>query len=283
METGLQRFNAVITSPACQSYIKNVLQDKAGSFTNNIVSLVSSNVNLQSCEPFSVMFVGITATGLGLPLNNNLGCAYAIPYKNSHDGVTYAQFQMGYKGFTQLAMRSGQFKKLNVTEVREGELKKFDVLTGDVTIKAVDDRDSKPVIGYAAYMKLVNGFEKTIYWDKGKVEKHALRYSQTYRSANAYTKKSSKWTTDFDDMAKKTVLVAMLRKWAPLSVEMQTAIENDQATFDKDGNKVYIDNENTDISAELAMAAQRAAGVQDEQVEEIKEDKSNAKLFKDAK
>lgn len=187
------------------------------------------------------MYAGIKATSLDLPLDSNLGFAYVIPFKNNKENKTEAQFQLGYKGFIQLAIRSGQFKTINVTEVREGELVAFDMLTGEIQFKALPNREELKVIGYAAYFRLTNGFEKTLYATVESIEKHAGRYSQTYASKNDYVRKSSKWTTDFDAMAKKTAIKLLLSKYAPLSVEMQNAITSDQAVITNDGNK-YVDN-----------------------------------------
>ena len=190
----------------------------------------------------SLVYAGLKATALDLPLDPNLGFAYVIPFKNNKKGVTEAQFQIGYKGFIQLAIRSGQFLLINVTDIREGELKGEDILTGEMSFSRVPDRESKPVVGYAAFFKLTNGFSKTMYMTVGEVKAHAGRYSQTYSSKNEYIRKASKWDTDFDAMAKKTVLKLLLSKYAPLSVEMQNAIQNDQAVIDDQGEAQYLDN-----------------------------------------
>lgn len=163
---------------------------------------------------------------------------------------------MGYKGFVQLAIRSGQFKAINVTDVREGEYQGEDLLTGELKITIADGREQRKVVGYAAYMRLVNGFEKSLYWSVEKVEAHAKQYSQTYSSTKDYIRNSSKWTTDFDAMAKKTVLKMLLSKYAPLSIEMQNAIQYDQAVFNSDGGNEYLDNaDNTERLDDLAADA----------------------------
>lgn len=238
----LKRFNACISNEATQQYLQQVLREKRSSFTNNIIALVSNNASLQECQPMSLIYAGIKATALDLPLDPNLGFAYIIPYKNTKKGVTDAQFQIGYKGFIQLAIRSGQFLLINVTDIRDGELTGENLLTGEMTFQRIADREKKPVIGYAAFFKLTNGFSKTLYMTVGKVKQHAGRYSQTYSSKLEYIRNSSKWTTDFEAMAKKTVLKLLLSKYAPLSVEMQTAIQNDQAVIDDQGEAQYLDN-----------------------------------------
>lgn len=231
-QTGLQRFNATITNVKTQDYLTSVLGEKKGQFVSNITSLVANNKLLQNCKPISVIYAGITATVLDLPLNPNLGFAYVIPYKDE------ATFQIGYKGLVQLAMRSGQFKTINVCEVREGELVGRDFISGECKFEFVEGRESKPIIGYMAYFKLLNGFEKMSYWTKDKVEAHAKRFSQAYAN-----KRATPWNTDYDAMAEKTVLKNLLLKFAPLSVEMQKAIMSDQAVItDEDGNVKYVDN-----------------------------------------
>lgn len=243
----LQLFNQTITSPSWQGYLEKVLGQKKASFVNNITALVSNSKALQSCEPQSIIFAATKATALDLPLDPNLGFAYVIPYNNRREGKQEAQFQIGYKGFIQLAIRSGQFKTINVTEIREGEVETVNLLTGEVKFNAKPNRHELPVIGYAAFFRLAGGFEKTLYATKEEVEAHAKKYSQTY--SNDRTKQSSKWTTDFDAMAKKTVLKLLLSKYAPMSVEMQSAIVSDQAVITEQGNK-YVDNEIEDAVAE---------------------------------
>ncbi len=231
-QTGLQLFNATITNVKTQNYLTSVLGEKKGQFVSNITSLVANNKLLQNCKPISVIYAGITATVLDLPLNPNLGFAYVIPYKDE------ATFQIGYKGLVQLAMRSGQFKTINVCDVREGELVGRDFISGECKFEFVEDRESRPIIGYMAYFKLLNGFEKMSYWTKEKVEAHAKRFSQAYAN-----KRATPWNTDFEAMAEKTVLKNLLVKFAPLSVEMQKAIISDQAVItDEQGTVKYVDN-----------------------------------------
>lgn len=145
------------------------------------------------------------------------------------------------KGFIQLAIRSGQFKTLNVTDVREGEVKNCNLLTGEIEFNMLPKREDLPIVGYASFFRLTNGFEKTLYITKGEMEQHANTYSQTYASKNEYTRKASKWTTDFDAMARKTAIKLLLSKYAPLSIDMQTAVTADQAVIDARGVR-YEDN-----------------------------------------
>ena len=244
--TGLQAFNQTITNPSTQKYLQDVLGERKGSFVNNLTALVANNAQLQECVPLTIMFAALKATALNLPLENSLGMAYCIPYKNNKDNTTVAQFQLGYKGFKQLALRSGQFAVIpNATDIKEGELKSRNRLTGECVFEFIEDdtqRAKAKTIGYASYFKLLNGAESTFYMSIEEMEAHALRYSQTYRSKNDYTKKSSKWTTDFDDMAKKTVIKLNLSRNAPLSVEMQDAIKADQSVMYEADKYEYADN-----------------------------------------
>lgn len=154
------------------------------------------------------------------------------------------------KGIIQLAVRSGQFKTLNVTDVREGELEEFDLLSGTMKFVAKADRDNLPVIGYVAHFELVNGFKKSLYMTNSQIEGHAVKYSQTYSSRDERIRKSSMWAKEFDMMAKKTVLKLLLSRYAPLSVEMQQAVKYDQSVIrDEGGEPNYIDNEVDEVEA----------------------------------
>ena len=262
MSSNLQLFNKTLANPKTQDYLQQVLAEKKSAFVNNITALVANDVKLQACEPISLMYAGIKATALDLPLDANLGFAYVIPYNNRKAGKTEAQFQMGYKGFIQLAIRSGQFKTLNVTDVKEGELKEVNLLTGEIAFEARPNRAELKTIGYVAYFRLINGFEKTLYMDAKEMEKHAKTYSQTYSSKNDYVRKASKWTTDFDAMAKKTVIKLLLSRYAPLSVEMQSAITSDQAVLDDKGTH-YIDH----TTAEEAVAEEITENANQEEID----------------
>lgn len=254
--SNLTLFNKTLNGERTQNYLMKVLGEKKSQFVSNLTSLVANDKNLQECEPLTLMYAGITATALDLPLNKNLGFAYVIPYKNGKTNTTEAQFQLGYKGLIQLAIRSGQFSKINVTDIREGELENFDLLTGELTFKAKENRFSLPIIGYVAFFSLNNGFEKTLYMTKEEVEAHGLRYSQTFASKNDYVRKSSKWATDFDAMAKKTVLKLLLSRFAPLSVDMQKAVVMDQAVVRNDDfTPQYVDNDVEETTAEEVTEA----------------------------
>lgn len=279
--SNLKNFNMTLTAPNTQNYLLQVLGAKKQEFVNNVTALVANDAALQECEPLSIMYSAIKATALDLPLDKNLGFAYVIPYDNKKKGVKEAQFQMGYKGFVQLAIRSGQFKTINVTEVRKGEIIDTDLLTGEVKLQRLPNRETLSVVGYIAYFRLTNGFEKTLFMSVDDMNLHAMQYSQTYKSSNKYVKENSKWTTDFDAMAKKTVLKLLLNRYAPLSVEMRNAITADQAVISEKGEE-YVDNQIEETcTEEIAQKAieqsketldivKQAMQAQEVQAEEIK-------------
>lgn len=256
----LKTFNQTITSPATQKYLDELLHERKGQFVNNLTALVANKAELQECEPYTLMFAALKATALNLPIEPSLGMAHVIPYKNKKKGVTEAQFQLGYKGFQQLALRTGQYKTINTTEVREGELKRRNRLTGEIDFDFIEDdakRLQTPVIGYVNYFKLLNGFESTFYMSHEEMEAHAMRYSQTYKSTIGYIKEQSKWTTDFDAMAMKTVIKLNLSKNGVLSVELADAIRADQSIMREENKYDYIDNDEQAI-----FDAQKAQEIQ---------------------
>lgn len=228
-----------------KSKFQEMLGKRAASFITSVLQIASQNEMLSKAEPVSIYQSAAVAATLDLPLNNNLGFAYIVPYNNKQKDGTWkivAQFQIGAKGFKQLALRTGQFLAINDTDVREGELKSYNRLTGEIEFEWIQDekvRLSTPVIGYASYFRLLNGFEKIFYWTIEKINEHGLKYSQTYKKGFGL------WKDDFDSMARKTVIKLNLSKNAPLSVDIQKAIVTDQALInDAETEDVeYIDNE----------------------------------------
>lgn len=256
----LKTFNQTITNPATQKYLDELLHERKGQFVNNLTALVANKGELQECEPYTLMFAALKATALNLPIEPSLGMAHVIPFKNKKRGVTEAQFQLGYKGFQQLALRTGQYKHINTTEVRQGEIVKRNRLTGEIDFNFIEDdakRLQTPVIGYVNYFKLLNGFESTFYMSRDEMEAHAMRYSQTYKSTIGYIKEQSKWTTDFDAMAMKTVIKLNLSKNGVLSVELADAIRADQSIMREENKYDYIDNDEQAI-----FDAQKAQEIQ---------------------
>ena len=227
----------------------DLLGKKAQGFITSVLQVVNSNDLLIKATPESVYNAAATAATLELPINNNLGFAYILPYNQKQkDGTfkTVAQFQLGYKGFIQLAQRSGQFKTISATPIYEGQLVGENPLTGfefDFTKKKSD-----VVIGYAAYFALLNGFEKTLYMPIENIKAHANKYSQTAKKGYGL------WKDSFDDMAIKTVIKLLLAKFAPLSIEMQKAVIYDQAVVEDNGEATYVDHEVVDIDKEAERA-----------------------------
>jgi recombination protein RecT len=285
MISNLKNFNAVIKLPQTQDYLDSVLGERKSTFISTLTALVSNDKKLQECTPVTLMYAALTATALNLPIDKNLGFSYVIPYKDNRRGISEAQFQLGAKGFIQLAMNSGQFSRINVTDVREGELVGIDRLSGDTTFKWDNspERSEKPVIGYVAFFRLLNGFEKSLYMTKEEIEQHALRYSQTYASKNDYVRKNSTWTTNFNAMAQKTVLKRLLSKYAPLSIDMQTAIKADQSIQREAGNYHYADNDKHQAMAGLSELAAENAEAEDVESEEVTDNNEEQNTTNDEK
>lgn len=226
----LLRHKDFFKSDVVKSKFAELLGNRASGFMTSVLSIVSQSDALQLVTPESVYMCAMVAATLDLPLNSNLGFAYIVPYKDK------ATFQMGYKGFIQLAQRSGQFKTIAATPIYEGQIIEANPLTGYVFDFAKKTNDT--VIGYAAYFSLINGFEKTMYMSVDDLNKHGKSFSQTFKKGFGL------WKDNFDAMAQKTVIKLLLSKFAPLSVEMQKAIVTDQAVInDADADDVtYADN-----------------------------------------
>lgn len=213
-----------VRQDAVNERINELLGSRAPQFITSLVAAAGAS-GLNDCEPSSVVSAALIAASMDLPINQNLGFAYLIPYKDRKNNVTICQFQMGYKGFIQLAQRSGFYKTINATDVREGELVSMNRLAGEPVFEWLDDekREKANVVGYIAYFKLLNGFEKSLYMSVDALTNHATKYSKNYAKF-----KSGMWAEDFDAMAKKTVIKLLLSKFGPLSTQLQEAIQHDQ-------------------------------------------------------
>lgn len=255
----------LLSGDKVKNRFNEILGAKAPGFISSVLSVANNNTLLKKAKPQSVLNSAVIAATLDLPINQNLGFAYIVPYKDE------AQFQLGYKGLIQLAMRSGQYKTINVNEVYEGEITKVNRFTGEYEF---GEKTSDKVVGYMAYFKLVNGFEKYLYMTTEDAEKHGKRYSQTFKRGGGL------WATDFDAMAKKTCLKMLLSKFGILSIEMQRAQTFDQAVVKGDITEVenvdeaeisYVDNESGKSKLQdLAMAnAIQDAEVVDEETGEV--------------
>lgn len=241
---------------------KEILGKKATSFITSVLQIAAQNQLLAKADPVSIYQSAAVAATLDLPLNQNLGFAYIVPYNQSYKDENgawqkkqVAQFQMGYKGFIQLAQRSGQFKSIYSSAIYEGQLVNANPLDGyefDFSKK-----DSDKIIGYAARFKLLNGFEATWYMNVEQLKAHGLKFSQTFKSTDKHIKEKSLWNTDFEGMANKTVIKLLLSKFAPLSVDMQRAVITDQAVINdaETQDVTYIDNEPVTIDKEAERIA----------------------------
>jgi len=230
-----QRIKFLLNNVDVKKRFQEVLGKKANGFITSITNMMNSNPKLRECDANSILSSAMVAATLDLPVDPNLGFSWIIPYRDK--GVYKAQFQIGYKGIIQLALRTGQYKKINVISVYEGELVEFNPLTEDIILDFKAKKSNK-VIGYAAYFRLINGFEKMVYWPIEQVVEHAKRYSKSFNNGP--------WRTDFDEMAKKTVIKNMLSKYGILSIDMQTVLKADQAVIHESKKGIdyeYVDNQ----------------------------------------
>lgn len=232
---------------AVKGKFEELLGKKSAGFIASILQVVNGSTQLQSADPNTIFGAAATAAILDLPIVPSLGYAYIVPYKGQ------AQFQIGWKGLVQLAQRSGQYLRINVVDVHVNQFKGFNALTEELEADfSVDGKGE--IVGYCAYFKLLNGFEKTVYWSKEKVTAHAMKYSQAYKSDRGVTPWKDK--DQYHEMAKKTVLKNSLSKWGPLSIEMQKAVIFDQGVVEDVNHEVvtYPDNqpETTDHEFERA-------------------------------
>ena len=210
-------------------------------FISSLVSAVQTNPELAKCTNKSLLNAALLGQSLNLPQSPQLANFYLVPFKNSKTNTTEATFQLGWRGYMALAMRSGQYKKIHVTDIREGELKAYNPIEDEYEFSPETDMGKRlqlPVIGYYAYFILANGFKKTLYWSREQMDEHAKKYSMSYRKGYD----SSLWKTDFDKMAFKTMLRQLLSKYGPMSIDMERAYVVDQSVVDDYGNPEYIDN-----------------------------------------
>ncbi len=239
-------FSTFITSDAIKTKINQMVAGRDGAkFITSLISLVSNNPMLAECEHSTILSSALLGESLKLSPSPQLGQYYMVPFNDNKNGRKVAQFQIGYKGYIQLAMRSGQYRDLDVIEVREGEYKGKDAFTGKARVEFIEDDNERlklPIIGYFAYFELLNGFRKSLYWTKEKMEQHALTYSQAYKTDVKKGWNMSFWSKDFDGMAFKTMLRQLINKWGIMSVEFQTAYTNDMGVIENDGNVNFVDS-----------------------------------------
>lgn len=231
----------------------DVLNDRADGFISSLLALCNETpALLEIADPTTIITAALQAATLKLPINKNLGFAYIVPYKGQ------AQFQLGWKGYVQLAERTGQYDTIHAGVVYEGQIKDIDFITGKI-IRG--EKKSNKVIGYVAYIEMKNGFNKTLYMTREEMEAHATKYSQSYAYDKSKGYKSSTWSTLFDEMAKKTVLKLLIGKYGIMSIDIEgsnlaSAIAADGAAIGKNGELDYIDNKTVDaVDIEIARSA----------------------------
>ena len=252
---------------------ERIMKERTPQFLSSVITAVNNNTSLQACDPNHILKCAMDSASLGLDVNPNLGLASLVPYNRSfqQNGKWYKQtipqFQIQWKGFVQLALRSGQYTALNVDVVFADEFKGKDIVTGKVKIESVedglrskyvsstdyDDAKKQGIVGIVFFFELVNGFQKVEYWTLETCRQHARAYSKSYQNDIHENKKASVWSTNFVAMAKKTVVKNTLNKFGPLSIEMAKAIETDQTAYNPDTGKMeYIDNEQVQESQKIA-------------------------------
>lgn len=269
---------AFLNKDAVKQQVAQAVGKNSMRFVSSVVSAVTVNPALQECTNKSILSAALLGESLNLSPSPQLGQYYMVPYENKKEGVKVAQFQMGYKGYIQLAIRSGQYRRINVLAIKEGELKYFDPINEEIKVELMidswDEREKAPTIGYYAMFELVNGFYKAMYWSKKQMLHHADRCSQAFskdaKKIKTFDFKSKKevwkekvsfedfeagkykdedawmyssfWYQNFDGMAYKTMLRQLISKWGVMSVEMQKAYEGDMAEIREDGNQ-YVESQ----------------------------------------
>lgn len=271
-----------LQNDAVKKQINQVVGGKNGTrFISSIVSAVQSTPALQECTSPSIVNAALLGEALNLSPSPQLGQFYMVPFDNKKKGCKEAQFQLGYKGYIQLAKRSGVYKKINVLSIKAGELISYNPLEEELEINLIEDdyvRENTPTIGYYAMFEEVNGYRHSIYWSKQRMLAHAEKYSFAfYKNGGAKSlelleegkipekdmwKYSSFWFKDFDAMAHKTMLRQLISKWGTMSIDLQNAIDKDMAVIHEDGKTEYVD----------AVKAEDDGAVSDQELQEVQED-----------
>ena len=262
-------------SPAVKQKFSEVLDGNGQQFVASLLSIVTNNNLLAKATNESIMTAAMKAATLKLPIEPSLGMAYIVPYnRNEKQGNTWvkineAQFQMGYKGFIQLAQRSGQIRNINCDIVYKEEFLRYDKVYGTLHLKE-EQVDSGEVEGYFASLELINGFRKMIFWKKEKVIAHAQKYSKTYDKQIGDFKSGTPWKTEFDAMAQKTLIKELLSKYAPLSTELQDAIiaDNEDSNVNEVKRAKDVTPPGSDNLSDLLGAPEETGGVIDQEPED---------------
>lgn len=263
-------FKSLMATPTMKKKFQDILHEKSDSFMGALMTLVGGDNYLAKAEPMTIIASALKAATMDLPIDKNLGYAYIVPFnrseKRGNKWITHneAQFILGYKGYIQLAQRSGQYKALNALEVYEGQLIDWNPLTEEFTFDYSAKKSDK-VIGYVGFFELLNGFKKTVYWTKQEIESHRIKNAK----GKDKEKLSGAWVDNYNQMAIKTVLRNMLSKWGILSVEMQTAVTSDE--------KVFRLDENDDLIEETRLSEAEPIETERKEAEKISPDESEGK------
>ena len=280
------KLSVYLQNDAVKKQINQVVGGKNGTrFISSIVSAVQNTPALQECTSPSIVNAALLGEALNLSPSPQLGQFYMVPFDNKKKGCKEAQFQLGYKGYIQLAKRSGVYKKINVLSIKAGELISYNPLEEELEINLIEDdyvRENTPTIGYYAMFEEVNGYRHSIYWSKQRMLAHAEKYSFAfYKNGGARSlelleqgkipekdmwKYSSFWFKDFDAMAHKTMLRQLISKWGTMSIDLQNAIDKDMAVIHEDGKTEYVD----------AVKAEDDGVVSDQELQEVQEDQPAA-------
>ena len=255
---------AYLTQDAMKNQINNIIGGKDGTkFITSIVSAVNSNPALAECTNQSILSAALLGQSLNLSPSPQMSFFYMIPYNDKEKGKV-AQFQLGYKGYIQLAIRTGVYKSLNVLPIKKGELVRFDPLNEEIEVNLIEDeevRENTPTAGYYASFTYLNGFKKAIFWSKSKMVSHANHYSKAFKSEifdkieagqipqSEMWKYSSPWYSDFDNMACKTMIRQLISKWGLMSTELEKAYEADMGVIGENGSVTYVDNDDSVVEA----------------------------------
>lgn len=274
-----KKFSVVLQEDAIKKLINNTLGEptRATRFITAISSAVATNPALQECDSFTIINAGLVGEALNLSPSPQLGHFYMVPFKDNKNNRIVATFQLGYKGYLQLAMRSGQYRKINVVAIKDGELISFDPMNEEIEVKLIEndiEREKLATVGYYAMFEYLNGFRKAMYWSKAKMESHAIKYSKGYQAKKGYTF----WEKDFDGMAYKTMLRQLISKWGIMSIDLQKAYESDMGAIQRDGSIDYVDNDVEKLVFDQPLVAEfEDTG---EVIEEVEQPKPTAKTVK---
>jgi recombination protein RecT len=254
------QFSSLIKSEAVQNSLAGTLGDmsRTKTFTSSLISAVSTNPQLRECDGMTIISAALLGESLNLSPSPQLGQYYMVPFKDNKAGITKATFQLGWKGYYQLALRSGQYRNLDAVAIKEGELEHYNPITGEIKLNPIEnpvERENAKTVGYFAWFELINGFKKSMYWSKEKMNAHAEKYSMGYKAHKGYTF----WEKDFDAMALKTMYRQLISKYGIMSIEMQKAYTNDMTVqtnpSPEENEPVYFDAEIIDSeTGEVAQA-----------------------------